>query len=178
MSNSKFNILYVDDEVDNLEVFESNFWKDYNIFLAISAEKGFDILEKEDIDLVITDQRMPVVSGVEFLEKVAKEHPKPLRMILTGYSDLATIVDAVNKGKIYHFITKPWKKKGLQEIINRALEVVKLKQENNLLLLTLKLSNKKLEALNLELESQVLSRTKELEIKNQELSKMLASSSK
>jgi response regulator RpfG family c-di-GMP phosphodiesterase len=174
MTATKYNILYVDDETDNLDVFESTFWKDYNIFLAISAQKGFDILEKENIHLVISDQRMPAITGVEFLEKVAEKYPEALRMILTGFSDMDTVIEAINKGKIYHYLTKPWKKKEFQEIINKALEVVRLKEENNLLLLTLQLSNKKLEALNIELEIQVQERTKKLEDENTKLTETLS----
>ena len=174
MTTTKYNILYVDDEIDNLDVFESTFFKDYNLFLAISADRGFDILEKENIHLIISDQRMPGLTGVEFLERVAAKYPDPLRMILTGFSHMETVIEAINKGKIYHYLTKPWDKKSFQEIINKALEVVRLKQENNLLLLTLQVSNKKLEALNMELEIQVQERTKVLEDENNKLTEMLS----
>ncbi len=173
MNNSKYSILFVDDEQDNLDVFESSFWKDYNIHLAISAAKGLDILEKENIHLVISDQRMPAMTGVELLEKVARKYPDPLRMIVTGFSDLDTVIEAINKGKIYHYIAKPWNYFEFKEIIGKALEVVRLKQENNLLLITLQLSNKKLEALNKKLEIQVRERTKILEEKNNKLTEKL-----
>lgn len=173
MNNTKYNILYVDDEQDNLDVFESTFWKDYNIHKAISGSKGLEVLQKENIHLVISDQRMPIMSGVEFLEQVTQDFPEPLRIILTGYSDMDSIVEAINKGHIYHYVTKPWNKAEFQEIINRALEVVRLKQENTLLLLSLQLSNKKLESLNSDLESKVKERTKELEYKNSELTSLL-----
>lgn len=170
MNNKKFEILYVDDEQDNLDVFESTFWKDYNLHLAKSAKEGFEILDKVDIDLIITDQQMPLMSGVEFLDKINDKFPKTMRMILTGFGDMDAIISAINKGKIVNYITKPWKKEELKITINKALETYSLRKENQRLLDQLKISNNELESLNINLEKKVKGRTQELETKNTDLS--------
>lgn len=169
MKDKKFDILYIDDEQDNLDVFESSFWREYNLHLANSAQRGFEILDKEKIHLIITDQRMPHITGVEFLEKVVRKHPEPVRMVLTGYSDMDTIIDAVNKGKIFHYITKPWKKEELKQTIDNALRTFRLEEENRILLQQLQIANKKLADMNKGLEEVVKERTIELEEKNEAL---------
>ncbi|MDH5605065.1 MAG: ATP-binding protein [Cyclobacteriaceae bacterium] len=173
MKIDKFDILYVDDEQDNLDVFESTFWKDYNLHLANSGPEAIEILEKEKIHLIITDQRMPSMTGIEFLEKVIDRYPEPVRIILTGLSDVQTIMDSVNKGKVYHYITKPWRKEDISHVINNALETYTLKEENKLLLQKLQVSNAKLQNVNLDLEDKVKKRTAELAQKNEELAQAL-----
>ncbi|WP_020532128.1 response regulator [Flexithrix dorotheae] len=121
MTSEKYNILYVDDEESNLRIFRTAFRRHYNIFTASSALVGFEILRTEDIHLIISDQRMPNMTGSEFLSKVYLENPAPIRMILTGYSDMAAIVEAINSGKIYKYITKPWEKDKLKLIFDEAL---------------------------------------------------------
>lgn len=174
MEASKYDILYIDDEQDNLDVFESCFWRDYNLHLASSAYEALEILEKQRVHLIITDQRMPVVTGVEFLEKIVDKYPEPVRLLLTGYSDLDSIVDAINKGKIFHYITKPWRKSELKRTLDNALETFRLKEENQLLLQKLQINNKKLNDLNLNLEQKVKERTEELDQKNKKLNKTLS----
>ncbi|MDH5604634.1 MAG: response regulator, partial [Cyclobacteriaceae bacterium] len=173
MKNEKFDILYVDDEQDNLDVFESTFWKDYNLHLANSGQEAIEILGKEKVQLIITDQRMPSMTGIEFLEKVIDQYPDPVRIILTGLSDVQTIMDSVNKGKVYHYITKPWRKEDIRHVINNAIETYKLKEENKLLLQKLQVSNEKLQYANQDLEEKVKKRTAELALKNEELAKAL-----
>ncbi len=121
MISEKYNILYVDDEESNLRIFKTAFRRHYNVFTASSALIGFEILRTEDIHLIISDQRMPNMTGNEFLSKVYLENPLPIRIILTGYSDMAAIVDAINSGKIYKYITKPWEKDKLKLIFDEAL---------------------------------------------------------
>ena len=173
MDSNKYNVLYVDDERDNLDVFESTFWRDYNLHLATSAKEGIDILKDSNIHLIITDQRMPTMTGIEFLEKVHEKYPDPPRIVLTGYSDLDTVIEAVNRGKIFHYATKPWKKEDLQKTIEKALENFRLREENRLLLQRLQISNHKLEDLNKGLETKVKERTAELQEKNEALSETL-----
>jgi len=140
MSNteSKFNtnkpaILYVDDERDNLTTFKSVFRRDYDVSVAISAEEGLEVLKSKDIDLIITDQRMPKMTGVEFLKATLPNHPEKVRMILTGFSDMKDIIDAINNGKVYAYVTKPWHKDELKITIDNALnqlfERIKLENE-------------------------------------------------
>ncbi|ADY53881.1 response regulator receiver protein [Pseudopedobacter saltans DSM 12145] len=141
----KIKVLYVDDEDNNLISFKANFRMEYKVFTAISGEEALKILEKENIDIIITDQRMPNMTGVEFLEMVIEKNPDPMRILLTGYADMSAVIDAVNRGKIYHYLAKPWDEKEMHETIQNAYEALKKKRDLNDL-------NKKLEASNDQLE--------------------------
>lgn len=147
----KYNILYVDDEISNLKIFKNTFRRDYNIFIAETAEEGLQILEKEKIDLILTDQRMPEMSGVEFLKKVIVRYPQPYRILITAYTDFDALKDAVNEAKIFQYIQKPWEEKKIQQIIKNALEIYHLKQQNIELTSKLDNQNKELIRLNDEL---------------------------
>jgi len=148
----KYSILYVDDEQENLVSFKFVFRKHYRIHLAQSADEGLELLEKSAIHLVITDQRMPRVTGIEFLEKVAKKYPDITRIILTGYSDVEAVIQAINKGRVYRYITKPWERNELKITIDNALEAFELKRQNKALIENLQSSNKQLEKTNTELD--------------------------
>lgn len=128
-----YTILYLDDEVDNLTAFKAVFRRFFNVYTAENADMAQDILDQQSIDLIVCDQRMPGKTGVEFLEQVSTTHPDMIRMILTGYSDMQAIIDAINKGKVYHYITKPWKFEELKVIFDHALETYTLRQKNILL---------------------------------------------
>ncbi|MDW7690652.1 histidine kinase [Flammeovirgaceae bacterium SG7u.111] len=124
-------LLYVDDEMENLRSFRSVFRREYNIHLANTAEEGLKILkENSDIQLIISDQRMPGTTGVEFLEKTLAIDPDAMRMLLTGYSDMKVTIEAVNRGKIYNYVSKPWEYEEFKIIIEKALEAYRLKMEN------------------------------------------------
>lgn len=129
-----FNILYVDDEPQNLVAFKASFRRFYHIYTANSGLEGIEILRNHPIDLVISDHRMPQMTGVEFFERILHEFPDPIRMVLTGYADIHAIIDAINKGKVYYYIAKPWKHDELKPIIDNALETYSLKKENKALL--------------------------------------------
>ena len=120
MSDKKINLLYVDDEENNLMSFKATFRLKYNVIIALSAVEAMKILEQKPIEIIITDQRMPNMTGIEFLEKVLEIYPDPIRILLTGYTDLSAIIDAVNKGKIYHYLTKPWTEEVLDTTIKQA----------------------------------------------------------
>jgi len=148
MSESKEQrrlVLYIDDEPKNLSSFKSVFRRHYEIYLANSAEEGLEIMENIPIQLVITDQRMPKVTGVEFLEKINGMFPDVTRILLTGYSDLDAIVAAINKGKIFKYIAKPWKAEELKETIDHALEIAELKRQNKILIDSLQKTNHELD---------------------------------
>jgi response regulator RpfG family c-di-GMP phosphodiesterase len=134
MSAEKITVLYVDDEENNLFSFKATFRVKYNILTAISGDEALKILEAKQIHIIISDQRMPEMTGVEFLEIVLGKFPGPMRILLTGYADMAAVVDAVNKGKIFHYLTKPWNEEELDLTINRAyekyLEKIQLKEMN------------------------------------------------
>ncbi|HCN82835.1 MAG TPA: two-component system response regulator [Sphingobacteriaceae bacterium] len=147
MSDKKINILYVDDEENNLVSFKATFRIKYNVFIAISAEEAMTILDSKPIEIIITDQRMPNMTGVEFLEKVIEKYTDPMRILLTGYADITAVIDAVNKGKIFHYLSKPWNEEELDMTISRAYEVYKKNQEIKEMNLKLGVSNEQLEFL-------------------------------
>jgi response regulator RpfG family c-di-GMP phosphodiesterase len=147
MADKKITILYVDDEENNLFSFKAAFRIKYQVYTAISGDEALKILAEKPVHIIVTDQRMPGMTGVEFLEKVIPIFPDPIRLLLTGYADMGAVVDAINKGKIFHYLTKPWNEEELDMTINRAyeayLEKLKLKEENE----KLETSNDQLEFL-------------------------------
>jgi phosphoserine phosphatase RsbU/P len=155
-SNPKYSILYIDDEEHNLISFKSTFRREYNIHVATSGLLGLEIMEQNEINLVITDQRMPQMTGVEFLEKIKRLYPDCIRMIMTGFSDLDAIIQAINKGNIYRYISKPWNRAELKITIDSAFEVYDLKLQNKNLIEDLKEAN-------LNLEKKVEERTRQIE---------------
>ncbi len=95
----------------------------YEVFLAISAKVGLEILDNhQEIQVVITDQRMPDTTGVEFLQLLIEKHPNPIRIMLTGFANFADTVDAVNLGKIFGYLNKPWEEKSLGETLDKAVQ--------------------------------------------------------
>lgn len=155
-------ILYVDDENDNLTVFYSAFRRHYEIHLASSGKEGLEIMKKQEIQLIITDQRMPEMTGTAFLEKTIPAYPDCIRIILTGFSDIDAVIQAINKGRIYRYITKPWDKEEMKITIDNGLETYKLKQQNKRLL-------EELVEANTTLEQKVIDRTKRIEFQKKEI---------
>lgn len=144
MDEKLYTILYVDDEETNLKFFSATFSWDYNVITALSAEEGLIIFKQNQIDLVVADQKMPGISGVQFFEQIYALNPQPARILLTGYGDLETLIQAVNQGKIFHFFQKPWVEQDLQRIFERALQIRTLQKENALLIRHLQESNENL----------------------------------
>ena len=131
---TRYNILCVDDEEDNLLVFKSYFRKHYTVFTAQSGLAALELLKNQSIDLVVSDQRMPGMTGVELFEHIREEYPDTIRIILTGYSDIQAVINAINKGKVYHYATKPWDGDELKNILDRALDAYTLRLLNRQLL--------------------------------------------
>ena len=125
----KYNVLYVDDEESNLRIFKTAFRRHYQVFTASTAEEGINILTQEEIHLIVTDQRMPQMTGVEFLAKILPDYPDAVRMILTGFSDVQAIIEAINSGRVNRYITKPWNKDELKDILDEAL--ISFEKERN-----------------------------------------------
>lgn len=146
-ATGNIKILYLDDEENNLQAFKATFRRDYKIFLAISAEEGRAILSKEEVDIIITDQRMPEETGVEFLASIIPTHPDPIRILLTGYTDIQAVIDSINKGQVYHYLTKPWEEDYLRTVIKNAFEIYTLRRENAKLTQELLKANDQLEFL-------------------------------
>lgn len=145
MEKKEISILYVDDEANNLVAFKANFRRDYNIFTTESVDEAFTFLRENKIQIVITDQRMPGKTGVEFLQDVIKEFPNPIRILLTGYSDIEVVIDSINKGQVFRYITKPFNELELKMTIDNAMEVYNLREENKNLIEKLSIANEQLE---------------------------------
>jgi len=137
MATEKFPLLYVDDEEHNLISFEATFRKEYKVHTAKSAEEGITAMRENDIKLVITDQRMPDMTGIQFLEKIAPEYPDTIRMILTGFSDIGVIIEAINSGRVFRYITKPWDENELRMTIENAKQLFGLQINNRELMTSL-----------------------------------------
>lgn len=131
---STARILYVDDEPMNLVTFESAFEDDYAIVTAGSGKQALQLLAEYEVAVVITDLRMPEMTGVQLLEAIQARYPETIRMILTGYADIESVIGAVNSGRVYQYITKPWKPEELQPILDRALDYHRLARRNTELL--------------------------------------------
>lgn len=124
------SLLYVDDESENLKVFERVFKKNFTIYTALSGEEGLKIFEKHpEISLLVSDQRMPEMSGVDFLNACKMINPDPVRILITGYADLESAINAINEAEIYRFIKKPWEKLDLLQTLNEAQRKYELEQE-------------------------------------------------
>ena len=132
----KFAILYVDDEEQSLKYFTLAFRENFRIFTAKNAGEGFKIFQehKDEIGILITDQRMPGEKGVQLLERVRQISPRAIRMLATAYSDLDAAIQAVNTGAIYKYITKPWEPQELETTLKRGLEFFIVQRERDQLL--------------------------------------------
>ncbi|MAG29992.1 MAG: hypothetical protein CL908_03745 [Deltaproteobacteria bacterium] len=153
-----YGVLCVDDEDAILESLEFTLGTEYRLFTATSAEEGLEILDREDIALVISDQVMPGMSGVEFLENVIERNPRAIRMMLTGYADMPALIRAINEGRIYRYIPKPWEPDDLRISVKRGLEVYELSSENAQLADALAEANERLRAENVYLRREVEAR--------------------
>ena len=153
-----YGILIVDDEEAILESLEMTLAPEYHVFTALSGEEGLEILEREDIALIIVDQVMPGMTGVDILEHVSERSPRTIRMLLTGYADMNSLVRAINDGRIYRYLPKPWEPDELRMNVKRALEAYQLAWENTQLAGALAEANEKLRAENIVLRREVESR--------------------
>ncbi len=118
----KHTILVVDDELDNVEALERLFRKRFSVLKATSAAEGLVFLKKEKVAVIISDQRMPRKTGVEFLKESIELAPDAVRILLTGYTDIESVIEAINSGEIYRYITKPWDSVDLLNTVEKAAE--------------------------------------------------------
>ncbi|MCK4605752.1 MAG: response regulator [candidate division Zixibacteria bacterium] len=170
MTDACRTLLIVDDEPNVLRSLKRLLFEtDCKILTAQSGSDGLEMFEKHNIQLVISDFRMPEMDGVEFLAQVKAKHPDTIRIILSGYADVAAIVAAINEGEIYKFVAKPWNDHDLLTTIMRAFEQYDLLQENLILETALREQNRELEAVAQSLEEKVAERTRDLEVKNRAL---------
>ena len=120
----KYNLLVVDDEIEILKSIKRQFRKKYNVFTAENAIEALQVMANESIQVVISDQRMPAMSGTEFLNIVKEKFPEALKLIITGYSDIEAVIGAINEGQIFRYITKPWNPIELESILSEAFEKI------------------------------------------------------
>ena len=122
MMKKKIKILYLDDELGNLQSFIAAFRRKYTVFITHDQHEAFEIIKTESPEIIITDQRMPVITGVEFLYTVSQIHPTAVKILTSAYSDITAVIDAVNKGHIYNFIKKPWDINDVSLILENAVK--------------------------------------------------------
>lgn len=126
-----YKMLVVDDEVDNLDLLHRTFRREYQVLAARDGREALDICRHEpDLVVIITDQRMPRMTGIEFLGRILQSHRHTIRMLLTAYTDTAALMEAINTGHVYQYITKPWDPDQLRVAVRRALERYELSLEN------------------------------------------------
>ena len=145
------SILVVDDEADVVESIRELLRLDYRVLVATRASEAMAILQERPVDVVMTDQRMPEMTGVELLHHVRETQPDTVRLLFTGYADVRAVIDAINRGSIYRYITKPWDPEDLQVIVRDAVERHDLIAERQRLLAELRRANEELMRANGEL---------------------------
>ncbi|MFD2203603.1 response regulator [Shivajiella indica] len=152
MNQRKIKILYVDDEEINLQAFRSTFKKIFDLFLAGSANEARKILTDHEVDIIIADQRMPSETGLNFFTSISSKYPEPIRILLTAYTDMHLVTEAVEKKLIYHYLTKPWDEAYFKNIIENAYESYFLRRQNKFLEKQLKEAREQLETLSKQIE--------------------------
>lgn len=158
-------LLLVDDEENILRALTRVFRRDgYTLLTGNSGAAGLELLAQHEVGVVISDQRMPEMTGVEFLNRVKDQHPDTLRIVLSGYTELKSVIDAVNQGAVYKFLTKPWEDDLLRKQVEDAFSYYELRGENRRLTKELQQSNAELAALNRDLEQRVEEKTRELRL--------------
>lgn len=127
MRPRKPKMLVVDDEPDNLDLLYRTFRREFQVYKAESGIQALDVLEKEgEVAVIVSDQRMPEMKGTEFLSKTVSQFPNTVRIILTGFTDIEDLVEAINSGQVYKYITKPWDPNELRGVVQRAAETYEL----------------------------------------------------
>ncbi|MDY6880565.1 MAG: response regulator [Desulfatiglans sp.] len=168
MNEGKHTILFVDDEENVSRALKRLLRKErYRLLSATGGKAGLEILRNNDVHLVICDQRMPEMSGTEFLAQVREEFPDVIRIILTGYTEVDAITESINRGHIYKFFLKPWNDQNLKLEIKQALAQYDLVQANRSLHDKILVQNQELKKLNENLEDMVKERTIDLEMQNE-----------
>ncbi len=171
IKSGAMEILFVDDEINVLQSLKRLFLdEEYIVIIANSGQEGLDILKgNPNIGLIVSDQRMPGMTGVDFLTIAKEVLPDALRILLTGYADISAVADAINRGGAYRYITKPWKDDELLQIISEAAQRYSLTSENKRLQVIVNKQNEELKNWNSQLEYFVQEQTLEIQKKNEEL---------
>ena len=156
-------LLLVDDEENITSALVRLLRRDgYRILRANSGEAGLELLAQNEVGVIISDQRMPGMTGVEFLSKVRERYPDTVRIVLSGYTELNSVTDAINRGAVYKFLTKPWEDELLRANVEEAFQRYEMKMENARLAKELEDANEELTRINHELEQRVEEKTREV----------------
>lgn len=125
MEALNISVLYLDDEVQNLQSFAAAFRKYFNVFTATSVAEAEEIIQNQSIHIAISDHKMPGMTGVDFFENMVIRHPDIIRILLTAYTDLNTVVEAINRGQVYRYFSKPWDKEEIVSTVYGAYKIYK-----------------------------------------------------
>jgi response regulator RpfG family c-di-GMP phosphodiesterase len=128
-----YKIMIVDDEPPNLRVLERLFRPDYQVVTAPSGAEALALLEQHDVALLISDQRMPAMTGIELMIKTVAIRPQMVKILLTGYTDVGALIEALNSGLVYRYLTKPWNNDDLRTTVSRALEHYEVMKSKHIL---------------------------------------------
>jgi signal transduction histidine kinase len=149
---TRHTLLVVDDEPDVVKSVQDLLRLKYRVLGATGARQAIEVMSREEVHVVMSDQRMPEMSGVDFLCQVRGDYPEAIRLLFTGYADIRAVIDAINQGNVYRYITKPWDPDELETVIDEAAERYDLIVERKKLLSLLQLQNQDLEKANAELK--------------------------
>lgn len=145
MSTKKISVLYLDDEPENLNSFNANFRRVFDVSLANSIDEAYKIIESKEVHVVLSDHKMPHITGIEFFETLCKTHPSIVRVLLTGCSDLNVVVDGVNRGQIFKYLYKPMDVDLVRKTIEDAYEKFLTDRKSQMEKIELIEANEKLE---------------------------------
>jgi diguanylate cyclase (GGDEF)-like protein len=166
VSTRKCSLLVVDDEPYILPTLTALLASSYEVITADSAAAAQQIFALRPVDLILTDQRMPRMTGIQLLEWVREFAPNTVRMLMTGYAELEDAVEAINRGQVYHYLLKPWRTEELQQVLRNAAEKFNLERSREQLLEEIRRQNEEIRRQNMELEQRVAERTRELQEMN------------
>ena len=145
-SRERIQVLVVDDEERSLHTFQRLMKKEFDVHTATSAQEAKSILDSgKTIHVIVSDQRMPEMTGIAFLQSILAIHKDPIRILLTGYTDIDAVIDAINKGEVYRYVNKPFTKDDMVHLIENAYEVYYLRKKTEKLTRDLAITNKQLE---------------------------------
>ena len=130
MAEETIRVLYLDDEEANLFSFKAAFRREFEVHTCLEPHQAVRLLDEHDFHVVLSDQRMPRISGVEFFELIMPDHPDVSRVLVTGYADTDAVVDAINKGQVYRFVSKPWNEEELRNVIRSGFYLNRSRVQN------------------------------------------------
>jgi len=149
------SVLVVDDEQASLNAIYRTLRKEFEVVLSLNAQSALEVLRSQEVAVILTDQRMPEMTGIELLKSARQIQPDALRILITGYADIEATIQAINEGQVFYYINKPWEPEELRLIIRRATEQYALRRENQRLLRELEIANQRLQAENVILHQEV-----------------------